>query len=218
MSLLVVIGSPRSGTTLTAGLLRSAGAWFGAAAVAPNMDNLTIQERIFRPFVQICGVDPDCASALPVDPTKAPVMDVAGVIEREFKWQGWSGDCTHTVGVKDKHAVGMVPSLLNAFPNALVVVVRREVEATASSCSRTDWMQPHRSESDWREWAGAWERTLGTVRDMAGTRAREFWPSSCVRGDFLPARELCHWCGLGWDEQAAFKYVNPKHWGDGRTK
>jgi hypothetical protein len=215
MKLLIVVGSPRSGTTMTAGLLRSAGAWFGSAAVAPNMDNITLQERVLRPFVQMCGVDPDSASALPVNPVCVPVIDTAVAIEREFKWQGWTHE--RVVGIKDKHAVGLIPSLLQAFPNLLVVTVRRDVAETAASCVRTDWMKPHRSENEWREWAGVWERALSTVRDLSGERARDFWPSRCVRGDFAAARDLCRWCGLGWDEQAAFKYVNPKQWGDGRA-
>ena len=217
MSLVVVVGSPRSGTTMTAGLLRSAGAWFGTAATSAGMTNVVLQERVTRPFAQLCGVDPDDTSALPIDPTRAPRLDLVGVLERELKWQGWSGRSSQVVGLKDSLALGIVPSLVSTFPNAQVVVVRRDAEAIAESCIRTDWMKPHRSIQEWREWAGTWERTLSVLRDMCGERAHDFWPSTCVRGDFVPAREMCVWCGLEWNSKAAFEYVNPKHWGDGRS-
>lgn len=217
MSLIVVVGSPRSGTTMTAGLLRSAGAWFGSAATAPGMSNLILQERLFRPFVQMCAVDPDDPAALPVDPLKAPRMSMSFMIERELKWQGWSGSSQHVVGIKDSQAVGLVPSILAEFPRAQIVVVRRDVEGIAKSCMHTDWMKPHRSFTEWTEWAGAWERTLSVVHNLCGQRAINFWPSTCVRGDFTAARQMCDWCGLGWDERTALNYVNPRSWGDGRT-
>lgn len=181
---IVVLGSARSGTSLTAGLLASQGVWTGPCRPADRKNP--------RGYYENHGLYKHCGES-PADPA-----DVARTLEQ----QGYPGGPWLV-----KHGPGGWAGWLTLEP--VFVLVRRDLEPTVASQLR--WQPPSKTEAQRRGLIAHQQNELDCIRDEYG--GVDVWPQEIVQGDWNAFTELCQAVGLGEpDLTAAQPVVEPQLW------
>ncbi len=161
---LFIIGCPRSGTSITAGIAHLCGAFMGECG-GPSpynakgfFENLRIREEVIKPVLRGLGIDDVCQDILD-SPADFPeeVVDAKASIIREsllriLSDEGWRGEGWV---VKEPKIVLLWQFFKKAFPSASWLIVRRDREAIVDDCLRTPFMRFHKTREGWRLWVKA---------------------------------------------------------------
>ena len=215
---ILVTGLPRSGTSLTAGILHLCGAW-GGELVGPSkhnpkgmFENNEIRNRTIKPYFRRMGADPLGQRGFPDIYRLAAYPDLRGDVLEIVRRQGYvSGPWFY----KEPKMLLVWPEWAEAFPSARWVVVRRDPEDVVSSCMRTAFMRAYQTRDGWREWVG---RQLEIIRDLSagkrfsGLNFREVWPEKVIGGDLTEIRSVVEWAELAWNEPAVRDFMDKELW------
>jgi|APSaa5957512535_1039671.scaffolds.fasta_scaffold05366_11 hypothetical protein len=219
--IIFITGAARSGTSLTAGVIKLSGAWMGSTS-GPTIynkkgmfENGDIRERCIKPLFNKLGVDPLAQNPLPnvnlfkeIDPIqwRDRILDI-------LKDQGLEEN--QTWAYKGAKMCLMWPLFHAAFPKAKWIIVRRRKEEIINSCLRTGFMRGFNTREGWSGWV---DEHITRFNEMlnADLDLREVWPQEMIDGGFKEIKSVIEWLGLDWDQEKTIDFVEPKYWNEGK--
>lgn len=213
-----VIGVPRSGTSLTAGILAACGAFTGQT-FGPSewnkkgsFENRALKENMVKPWLTMIGADPLGLSPLPSD------NDMEQVLVNPDRWallaegylhrQGWDSESPWLF--KDCKMVLQYQQWRQAFPTARWISVRRDPKDIIESCMRAEPML-RRMGPDWKAWAD-WVDEY-TRRLMMVPVNYEIWPDRDILTATAGIESVVRKLGLTWRPDTVAKFIDMDLWG-----
>jgi len=197
LTLTLVTGAARSGTSLTTAILAAHGARLGH--VNGLNEHTGVREGVLKPLLRAAGADPLGQWPLP------SLQDLPDASDLRR-------DVLAALGPADtyKDAKLCLTWLCwhRAFPDARWIVVRRDANAIAASCMRTAFMRAYDTAAGWREWVRAHEMQFNAMRS-AGLDMVEVWPDPADPETFRPAVEHA---GHAFDVDKARACIDPGLW------
>lgn len=218
---ILITGRPRSGTSLSAGLLATLGVWTGrtvpGGAANPKgfFENEPIRETVLKPILKQGGHDPLGVRNLPPQ-GYAPVIrsargeNFAAMLHGIVAAQGYSDDRPWLY--KDAKLALLWRSFARAFPGATWIIVRRDVESFVSSCLRTSFMRQHSDDpAFWQTYAEAMDQRLAALAASVSC-CFELSANRLASGDFTELEPICRHVGLTLNKGALSDFVEPRLW------
>lgn len=196
--MIFIVGAPRSGTTLTASVLRACGGDFGHSNGL--MEHSAIRDEIIKPYMMSIGADPLCQDRLPeLDELTFP---------EDFRDQVLNAMNGATF-LKDVKMPLMWPVFNRAFPDAKWIVVRRDSNKIIDSCIRAAFMRQKENRREWQQWL---EQHVARLEEInANLNSFEVWPDKAVRGDLSEYKRMSEFSGLEWTQNAE-AVIKPNKW------
>lgn len=211
-----VLGIPRSGTSMIAGVLHHCGAWIGATVPGgPSnpegfFEHVMLRERVLKPMLIHQGADPLGVRAMPELDRLTPQPELKGDVLRQLAIEHYPGGDQAWL-YKDCKLSLVWPLWRDAFPNARWVIVRRPADDIVRSCLRTTFMNQHSFDPEfWRTWVKQYEQRLEALKS-SGVWWREIDSHDAV-SDMGALRGLVQDLGLQWNEAAVRSFIKPQHW------
>ncbi len=209
----LVTGVPRSGTSLTMGLLHRCGLWTGKTVPGgpPNPDgffeSIAIREKIVKSILKdSLGCDPLGVSTLPTPAPKYVLPDLRERVIESIEAEGYSGEGPW--GYKDAKMALMWNLWTEAFPDATWVIVSRTPEDVVRSCINTRFMAQHsRDPMFWRYFHEAYTQRLAQLRSHVNGQITEVRYEKLVSGDFSAIEAACERAGLIFDSAKAQSFA-----------
>lgn len=205
---ILITGVPRSGTSLTAGLVHLAGVHGGELIPGNRLnragfyENPEIRNRIVKPYLASIGADPlgqDPLPALDADGRARGLRLMAEAIIGAVKGERYF--------VKEPKILLMWRKWHHAFPDAKWVVTRRDEEDILSSVMRTPFMRAYSTREDWQVWLNY---HLDRIRELkAATDCFEFCPARLLAGDWSHLEDLERFLGVEVPREAAERFLEP---------
>lgn len=213
---ILVLGLPRSGTSLIAGALRACGAWLGYTVPGGRsnpkgfFENVYLREHVIKTVLRDLGCDPTGVVKLPALESLPDVDDLKEKVCTAIANEGYAGTVPWVF--KDAKLTLLWPIWQRAFPEARWIIVRRDTEDIIRSCLRTHFMVAHsRDPAFWAAFVDAYLERLAALRD-SGVWCREIWPRDLVAGNREGLAALVEELGLDWNERAVRRFVRPRYW------
>lgn len=225
---ILITGCARSGTSLTAGILNTCGA-FGGELTGPTrwnkrgqFENIYIRQEVTKPYLAHLGVDPLGQWPLPDVPMiiRQLVADAPGIRERmlnALRAQGYGTEDPRRWFYKGAKMCLIWPLYHVAFPAADWVIVRREEEEIVASCLKTGFMRAFDTAEGWKKWVAVHQTRFQEMKD-AGLNVTEIWPRRIIGGDFSEIKPLVERLGLKWDKSRVVGFISPALWSGGTEK
>lgn len=182
---IVIVGSPRSGTSLTAGLLAVHGVWTGTCRGASPKNPRGFFENV--PLLAL-------RQEYPID---------AALIHDTLRADGYE-DGPWLV----KHGTNGWRTWLNLEPQ--YICIRRDPEHTLRS--QMHWQRPNKTHDDRRHAIAKHNHEMDIIRDDHG--GIDFWPQTIIDGDWRPFEALMVMLGLEFDPERAEDFVDRSLWHD----
>ena len=141
--MIFVTGCARSGTSLTASILKNLGCNTGK--LNDLYENTGIREKVLKPYLRSVGADPLGQKPLP-DTDNLPAMpDLRKMVQQHIpNLEPWM--------YKDAKLTLVWPVWAREFPEAKWVLVRRDKAEIAKSCLRTSFMRAYEGQLGWERW------------------------------------------------------------------
>jgi hypothetical protein len=215
---ILVLGLPRSGTSLVAGSLAACGAWTGRTLAgnvsnpAGYFENGALREGVVKRQLLQMRADPRGVSVLPSLSGQPAEPRLGGEVLEVLAEQGYEGGAWL---YKDAKLTLLWPLWRRAFPHARWVIVRRDAQGVLASCLRTDFMRQHGTDrAFWGQWVRAYEQRLEVLK-ASGVWWREVDSARVVETDGGSLEPLVNELGLTWNAAAVGALVEPRHWHGG---
>jgi len=190
----IITGCARSGTTLTAGVLKACGANLG------NVDTLNesqaVKNKVIKPFLRKNNADP-----LGIKPFLSPHANYDSNQLRTDTVREMRGADT----LKEIKLLQFWWNWHEAFPDAKWVIVRRDIDSIADSCMRTHFMKGFGSHEGWKSWADHYLSKIEELKEHVDYV--EVYPLYFLDGDPSDMKDAVEFCGLEWDEDKAYSVV-----------
>ena len=208
-----VTGIPRSGTSMTAGLLAEAGLWLGQTVAASPanprgfFENRRLHETIVKPLLRdFLGADPLGVRKLP-DPARLPVFaQLPRAIARALTDDGYDGQ--QPWGFKDAKLTLLWPVFAEAFAQAHWVIVRRQRAGLIASLQRTSFMAQHGQDpAVWHRFCDGYETRLAALGQSCAGRVTEVHYEDLRAGRLGALQGLADRLGLDWSADRARAFV-----------
>ncbi len=213
---ILVLGPPRSGTSLVAGCLACCGAWlghtFGAAPANPKgfFESVQLREGVNKAILTALGCDPLGVADLPPLDGLPVQPEMREAILAAIRGEGYAGAGPWLF--KDAKLTLLWPVWRAMFPDARWVIVRRREDDVVRSCLNTDFMVQHSSDpAFWRRFIAAYDERLDRLK-AAGPWWREIQADALVGGDLAALRARVEALELTWDQAAVTGFITPGHW------
>lgn len=219
--LILITGCPRSGTSMTAGIINLCGAFGGKMRKAPEetkhpiFENEDICAHVMVPYLRSIHADPRGQRPLPDVSSLIPIPDLKQRVEKFMYSQHYNG--SHRVFYKSALIALTWPIWRRAFPNARWMIVRRADEDIVYSCMRTAFMNAYRTRQGWRYWISQYKQRFQAMHD-ARLNIGDIWPTKFVEGDFSEIQACVRWLGLKWQEQNVQDFIEPALFHNGEVK
>jgi hypothetical protein len=209
----LVTGVPRSGTSLTMGLLAQAGLWTGTTVPGgpPNpkgfFENARVREGLTKPVLQrLMAADPLGVQALPDPDLRFAGPHWARLVSQILADDGHDGRAAW--GVKDAKLTLLWPLWAEAFPDAHWVIVIREREAVVRSCLRTPFMRRHSGDpAFWRLFHDAYRGRQAALAARVRGPVHHVHFEDMLAGRFDAVAAIAQAQGLTWSEEAARDFL-----------
>ena len=220
---ILITGCPRSGTSMTAGIIEKCGA-FGGVTAPPNdnnkrgmYENLDIRNGLVKPYLSSIGADKFCQNPLPDIDVVMHSMEVRKDLVNKWRMKVFGVMLDHNYTqegrwyYKDPKACLFWPLWAAAFPKADWVIVRRNTKDIVKSCLRTSFMRAFRHESGWLGWVDVHKERFLEMQ-QADLNVYYIWPQDWIDGDYSHIQRLIGELGLTWKEQEVREFVSPSLW------
>ena len=210
-----VVGVPRSGTSLTSGIMQLSGAWLGNT-LQPSSEN----PKGFFEHCHLRQLNKTILSHLGFDPlgvrTLPPLNDLpkaTGLREEVFKIiTAENYDGTQPWLFKSVKMTLLWPMWLEAFPSAKWLIIRRDREDIVSSCMNTSFMKQHGFPASYRhDWVNAYLERIEALKCQAQWW-REIWPSHLIGHKLTLLENTVKELNLDWNEQVVKDFIQPDYW------
>lgn len=204
-----VVGCARSGTSMVAGCIHSAGIW-GGVMQEPNQynkkgmfENLAIRD-VIKSYLSLAGADQLAQRSFP-DINNLPEYpnlksDIEFVLRKEGLRpdQRWFYKCTKMPLIWVKIA--------EIYPNAKWVIVRRPDEQIIQSNIRTPFMRHITTEEYCQSWLNHFKGRFKEMTDALD--CMEVWSDQLVKGNISTMEEVFDWLGISVGKQV-FGFIDP---------
>lgn len=205
---ILVTGAPRSGTSLTTGILRACGAWVGTQReqkINPKgmMENVPVKAIVYRLFEEAGAIR---AGRQHVGNTNhRPEWDLRKTVLDAVRNDGYVGG----PWTLKEHKFLLTPwAWMEAFPTSKWIFVRRDSDSIWESNKKRGMAE--------KEHNRVLEHALQILREMKLSlpveQWFEVWPADWIKGDWKSAIDMVIWAGLNWDWEAVQEWVEPKLW------
>ena len=204
---ILVVGCPRSGTSLIGSVLGMCGAFRGKLVGRGMFENDKILKEIVNPYFNDLGVDQSGQHPLPdIDNLSIPV-NWRKRVEQVVTDEGYKGGQWM---YKDSRSSLIWPVWNHAFPNAKWIIVRRRTGDIVRSCMKTGYMTAFSDEAGWIEWVHQYEKRFVEMIE-AGLNCKVVWPERMVTGDYSQMMQTIEWLGLEWNSEV-LNFIDPRLW------
>jgi hypothetical protein len=220
-----VVGLPRSGTSLVAGLLHEFGAWTGETVPGTGenptgfFENGEIREKILKPTLRAVNGDaggimrfPDACVAQKIKyPFEGRRVSMALRIRKIIESQGY--DNVQRWMYKEPKVTLLWRMFDHSFPNAQWIIVRRERAGFVKSCIKTSFMaQYSKDEAFWNNVGDEYDRRLDALADTV-SNVTQLQTSDILSGDLSALKKLVKGMdGMKFLSTKVQELVNPNHW------
>ena len=220
-----VVGLPRSGTSLVAGLLREFGAWTGETVPGTGenirwfFENNEIRTEVLKPTLRAVGGDATGVTRLPnadVDPKlNYPVGDRKVRLRLRMRQiiqeQGYNSEQRWLY--KEPKMTLLWRMFDNSFPDAEWVVVRRDRDSFVKSCIKTSFMAQYSKNPEfWGNVADEYDLRLEQLMQTV-SNVTELQTSDILSGDTADLKKMVMGMdGLSFAIAKVRKFVDPTHW------
>lgn len=220
-----IVGLPRSGTSLVAGLLNEFGGWFGDTVPGTGenprgfFENQEIRERILWPSLRAVGSDTSGVLTLPppgvdrklrykIDNRTVPMrLRLRQIIEaqgydHQQRWVYKAPKMTLLWSMFDRN-----------FPDAEWIIVRRKRSAFVKSCIKTSFMAQHSKDPKfWNKMGDEYDLRLDRLKKKVNT-AYELQAEDIMNGDTADLKSMImRMDGLSFSIAKVRKFVDTQHW------
>ena len=216
-----ITGVPRSGTSMTAGILAEFGVFTGAT-VPPGVsnpkgffENVEIRESVLKGILKASHFCPLGVKSLPPEDFIGKFnfgdgKSLKDILRTILTKQGYLESQTWLY--KDPK-LSLVWRIFNIeFPNALWITVRRNRHNVIRSCLRTHFMARHsENEEFWYDFVSLYEKRLDQLNKSVG-RVVEVNTDQLVKGDYKPIQEVSKNFGISFSEEKIDKFISIEHW------
>ena len=216
---ILIVGCPRSGTSMIGGAINICGAFRGELVGRGMFENNRILQEIVEPYFIDMGADRNGQYPLPIIDSLSIPVDWRKRVEQVMLREGYkSGEWMY----KDSRSSLIWPVWNYAFPNAKWIIVRRKTGDIIQSCLKTGYMSAFDSETNrknvgaeterdgWLWWIHQYEKRFGEMIE-AGLNCKVVWPERMVDGDYKQIRETLEWVGLTWSKEV-INWIDPLLW------
>lgn len=211
-STVFITGVPRSGTSLTAGLVKMAGFHMGDT-VPGNKNNprgfferADIRSGIIKPYLESLGADPNGN-----DPLPSPHGNYHWIPNLERRFYDAMGR-KEDVAFKEPKLLLIWRQWLAWFPNAKWVLTHRDDEEILDSVERTPFMRAFAVRDEWRPWLAHYKGELNSLAAFLRPRAFVFEPHRALDGDAGHIRALSDFLGKEIPERDAGEFLDRRLW------
>lgn len=211
---ILVVGAPRSGTSLLTGVLEHCGAWLGETIPGdePNPKGYFENELLRDLNKQVLadlGWDPLGVDPLPQ--TNPPALSTfrEAVIHR-LRHQGYSEQVPWVF--KCVKTPLLWPLWHAAFPRARWIIVHRDPSEVVQSCLRSPFFKMRRyDQAGWQQWLARFQSFLTDLRATVNF-CREISAAEAVHGDTTTLHTLVTDLGLDWNDTRIRTFIDPTLW------
>lgn len=212
-----ILGLPRSGTSMIAGSIGICGAWTGSTVPGGRpanpkgfFEHVVIRDQVTKPILVHLGCDPLGVRELPPVVLQAEIPRLADAIRGILEEDGYKHDMPWLY--KDAKLTLIWSIYKKAFPDAIWLVVRRDIEGFINSCLRTDFMNQHSQDRDfWAKFADEYLLRIDALK-ASGARVLEISSPDIIGGEFGGLKELVSRLGLTYREKELKDFISPTYW------
>lgn len=217
---LIMVGGPRTGTSLTMQFLHRCGMVVGKGAERSPLCEGRIRDQYYKPVLKEGGYDPLAQRKLPPvgwQPARDPQKD-RHLIDELFEWPEDRRYGHQAYGFKAIKGLLFFPHLAACFPNGVRwLVIHRGIDGWVDSLMRTGFMNAHSDEEGWRGYCERIQLRQNALIDTCDEphEISSFFPSAfhgVVQGNEgaeKQLRELCAYVGVPYSFQAVQDTFNP---------
>ncbi len=212
---ILLTGCARSGTSMTAGILKICGVYGGKMSGPTRFnkkgmfENSEIREQIVKPYLDFLGVDRLGQKPLPDVNNLKPHAGLRRRVETAMKFQGYRKGLYFYKGAK----LCLIHPVWNkAFPGAKWIIVRRKDEDIINSCMRTGFMRAYNTEAGWQTWVDHHKERFVEMLSNPNMNVVEVYPTKFIEGDFSEIEQVINKLGLKWREDQVKEFINPALW------
>ena len=214
-----ILGLPRSGTSMIAGLLEAFGLWLGETVPGRDLsnpkgffENAPIRDVFLKQILVELGCDPLGVRGYPALGSLPDIPIFKDKMREALYAQGY--DESRPWGFKDPKLTLLWPIWHRAFPDARWIIVSRPRKMVISSCLKTHFLRQHStSPRFWRQFCKDYDDRLNALR-KASHRVWEVDSHRVVQGDLVELESVTGAVGLAFDRQAVLDFVDVTYWGD----
>lgn len=222
---ILITGVPRSGTSLTAGIIHLSRAWGGEMKSKfrnPRrgiFENTEIQlaSKIYLKYK--LGVDPKGQESLP------NLFDLNiqnQLINSAWDWRGKIVSIVRRQGYdynlwkmpwfyKSSRVCLLWPMWYDAFPEAHWIIVKRNPHDIAQSCMDTGYMTAHSTIEGWEKWVDSYNMIFDDIK-RSKIMYNVIEPERVINGDFDQIKSVVKDLGLVWRENQVKSFIKPNLW------
>lgn len=202
MDPIIVAGPPRSGTSLTTGLIALSGAWYGRCVPGTEYnpkgfyEHIVLREKICKPLLSRRGLSKLGQGDLRTDKLQ-PEPFLRENVFRIIRREGW---IDQPWVYKNSKALLIWQVYQKAFPNAHWVFTDRPLEKVVDSLERAPFMKDPGPTGRWEDYAQFYidkQEELAKVVDHTWVQ-----PSKFVVGDFSDLFPVYEKYGLDFTREA----------------
>nr|WHW29735.1 hypothetical protein [uncultured bacterium] len=213
---LFILGLPRSGTSMVAGMCKKSGFWAGTTIAADRnnpkgyFEHAEIRETLIKKVLQDLGCDPLGVRKLPDSEALTGDFDTRQQLAQILKRDAYRGDRPWMY--KDAKLTLLWPLFHRAFPKANWLVVTRDTDSFVDSCLRTSFMQQHSVQREfWESLADDYANRLDALR-AASSQVVEIHSPDLFGGDFSALERVFQIYGMAFDAGKLKKFISAEHW------
>jgi len=220
-----IVGLPRSGTSLVAGLIQEFGGWMGETVPGTGenprgfFENQEIREKVLWPTMRAVGADSHGILTFPpadinkkmryqVGERKVPMrLRIRKIVES----QGYDGQSRWIY--KAPKMTLLWRMFDREFPQAEWIIVRRKREGFVKSCIKTSFMAQHSKDPKfWRNVADEYDLRLDELKKTV-SNVYELQTEDILSGDTAALKSMVmSMDGLSFSIAKVRKFVDPQHW------
>ena len=214
----LILGVPRSGTSLVTGLLALNGLWVGRTMPGDMsnprgyFENVTLREQVNKGLLRQLGYDEFGVQKLPPATGLPRAAGLRKLVFSTINGEGYDG--RQPWGFKDPKLTLTWPIWHQEFPNARWIIVRRPTNSVIQSCLRTPFMRRHSADPKfWRRFVAEYDQRLDRMQS-AGLWLRRIRASEIIDGQLDRIAALAKDLGLDWNQDFAQEFVDRQLWRD----
>jgi hypothetical protein len=212
----LVVGLPRSGTSMVTGLLALCGLWLGHTVpggkenVHGFFESVVLRERVQKEILRQGKFDPSGVRLLPSVTWHPIVRNLREVVGAALAVQQYDG--RQIWGFKDAKLTLTWRLWHQHFPRARWIIVRRSDDEVIASCLRTSFMKQHSGDpAFWRQFVADYlERLAALQREVGWSRSIE--AGDLVAGRFDTMEQIVGELGLNWRMDMVRGFIAPECW------
>jgi len=214
---LLMIGLPRTGSSMTAALFEMSGLWLGKTVPGGGpenpkgfFENTVLREHITKPILKALNCDPLGVRNFPKINALPVIPDFKEVVLETIKNEGYQGN--QLWGYKDSLMTLLWPIWLHAFPHTTFIIINRREEDVINSCLNTFFMAQHSKDPVfWELFITEYKFRINCLKKVC-TQIYELDSEDLIKREYRPIESIMEKLNLTWDKEKADAFIEKKYW------